>query len=314
MLLQGSQSAFAVRQLNALASLGDAEFKVFSQFGEDGIIEWLVSRLTGIPRTFVEFGVEDYSESNTRFLLRNRNWRGLVIDGSAVNIDCIRRRNSFWKNDLTAVAAFVDRDNINGLLADNRFTGELGVLSIDVDGNDYWIWQAIRAVNPWIVIVEYNAVLGDLEALTIPYDPRFVRGRAHQSNLYFGASIKAFVHLGETLGYSLVGSNRAGHNAFFVRNDLLQEIAERIADGRPLPSLFRESRGADGGLSFACGAARRELIAELVVVDVVDGETQRLADVGEIYSPHWREIMGSGSATGVKVISATQSIGEPRQP
>jgi hypothetical protein len=314
MLLQGSQSAFAVRQLNTLPCLGEAEFKVFSQFGEDGIIEWLVSRLSGIPRTFVEFGVEDYSESNTRFLLRNRNWRGLVIDGSAVNIDCIRRRNSFWKHDLTAVAAFIDRDNINGLLADNRFAGELGVLSIDVDGNDYWIWQAIKAVTPWIVVVEYNAVLGDLEALTIPYDPGFVRGRAHESNLYFGASIKALALLGETLGYSLVGSNRAGHNAFFVRNDLMQQIAGLIADGRPLPSLFRESRGADGCLTFACGEARREVIAELTFVDVVNGETRRLADVGEIYSRHWRDIMGSGGAKGVKDIDGMQSIREQKQP
>ena len=215
MLLQGAQAAFAVRQMNKLSSLGDAEFKVFSQFGEDGIIEWLISRLSDIPRSFVEFGVEDYTESNTRFLLRNRNWRGLVMDGSAANIDRVRGYHSFWKHDLTAVAAFIDRDNINGLIADNNFGGQLGVLSIDLDGNDYWIWETTAAVSPWIVIVEYNAVLGDVQPITIPYDSSFIRGHAHRSNLYFGSSIKALEHLGEVRGYSLVGTNRAGHNAFF---------------------------------------------------------------------------------------------------
>jgi hypothetical protein len=296
MLLQGAQSAFAVRQMNNLSSLGDAEFKVFSQFGEDGIIEWLISRLSGIPSSFVEFGVEDYTESNTRFLLRNRNWRGLVMDGSAANMEHVRRYHSFWKHDLTAVAAFIDRDNINGLIADNNFAGELGVLSIDLDGNDYWIWETTTTVNPWIVIVEYNAVLGDVRPVAMPYDSSFVRGHAHRSNLYFGSSIKALEHLGEVRGYSLVGTNRAGHNAFFVRNDLLQRFEGLIADRRPLPSLYRESRATDGSLSYMRGVARRDAIGEMPVVDVVSGETLRLADTGDIYSPHWLEIMG-GSAT-----------------
>lgn len=296
MLLQGAQSAFFVRQMNKLSSLGDAEFQVFSQFGEDGIVEWLISRLSGIPRSFVEFGVEDYTESNTRFLLRNRNWRGLVMDGSAANMHRVRSHHSFWKHDLTAVAAFIDRENINGLIADNNFAGELGVLSIDIDGNDYWIWETINVVNPWIVIVEYNAVLGDVRPVSIPYDSSFVRGRSDRSHLYFGASIKAFQYLGEVRGYSLVGTNRAGNNAFFVRSDLLQRVEGLIADSRPLPSLFRESRAPDGRLSYMRGVARHGVIAEMPLVDVVSGETLRLADASEIYSPHWLDIMGGSAA------------------
>jgi hypothetical protein len=281
--------------MDRLSSLSDAEFKVFSQFGEDGVIEWMTSRLADIPRSFVEFGVEDYTESNTRFLLRSRNWRGLVMDGSAVNIDRVRKHHSFWKHDLTAVAAFIDRDNINSLIADNNFAGELGVLSIDLDGNDYWIWESIRVADPWIVIVEYNAVLGDLRPVTIPYDPSFARSHAHRSNLYFGSSIRALEHLARARGYSLVGTNRAGHNAFFVRNDLMQHFEGVIADRRPRPSLYRESRAADGRLSYARGVARRHLIDDMPVVDIATGETRRLGESGGIYSPYWLQIMGESA-------------------
>src|SRR5258706_2410963 len=174
MLLQGSQAALTVRDWNVIRTLGDVEFRVFSQWGEDGIIEWIVSRIPDIPRTVVEFGVEDYAESNTRFLVQRRNWRALVMDGSAANVDRLKRHRMYWHHDITALIAFIDRENINSLISDHGFGGDIGILSIDLDGNDYWVWEAITVASPLIVITEYNTTLGDLEPLTIPYDRRFL--------------------------------------------------------------------------------------------------------------------------------------------
>jgi len=291
LLLQGTQAALQLRGLDRLASLQDAEFKVFSQWGEDGIIEWLVSRLPGIPQSFVEFGVEDYTEANTRFLLAHRNWRGLVIDGDAQNIEKIRGRQNAWKHDLMALCAFVTRDNIDGLICGAGFGGEIGLLSVDIDGNDYWVWEAIRAVQPWIVIVEYNAVLGDLKPLSIPYDPGFSRMAAHHSALYWGASATAFERLAAQRGYSLVGSNRAGNNLFFVHNDVSGAIVSAIADRRARPSLYTEARDRQGMLTFTRGALRRDLINDRPVTDIDTGSTAALADMGELYSPYWSAIL-----------------------
>jgi len=290
LVLQGTQAAMQVRQMDRLAALGDAEFKVFSQWGEDGIIEWLVSRLAGIPESFVEFGVEDYSEANTRFLLCHRNWRGLVIDGAPENIACLQQRQNYWRHNLSAVASFITRDNIDSLIAGAGFAGDIGLLSIDIDGNDYWVWEAVTAVKPWIVIVEYNAVLGDIRPLSIPYQADFRRMGAHHSALYYGASVPAFEHLAARLGYTLAGSNRAGNNLFYVRNDVGTGLIASITDRRPRPSLYAEARDRAGDLALTYGIARRALIDALPVTDIISGQTAALSQMGDLYSPHWTAI------------------------
>jgi hypothetical protein len=259
---------------------------VFSQMGEDGIIEWLVQNLPIRSERFIEFGVEDYVESNTRYLLRNRNWRGLVLDASVKNIESIKNDELFWKHDITARSAFITKENINEIIAQCGYAGGIGLLSIDIDGNDYWVFEAIDVVEPDIVICEYNAVLGDVHALTIPYDPAFQRGIAHYSLLYFGASIRALERAAARKGYALVGSNGAGHNAVFVRADLASRLS--IEDRRALPSLFRESRNEDGSLSHVGGLDRAALIAHMPVLDVDTGRTAPLGSFGNLYSPAWR--------------------------
>src|SRR3984885_12862656 len=148
------------RALKGAVPFARTEFQVFSQFGDDGIIQYVIGRV-GLPiaeQRFVEFGVENYREANTRFLLLNDNWSGLVIDGSDEHISFIRRDPIYWKYYLTARAHFVTRENINSILRDAGFQGRIGILSIDVDGIDYWIWEAITAVDPALVIVEYNSL------------------------------------------------------------------------------------------------------------------------------------------------------------
>lgn len=266
----------AIRQIAAagvLPRLADAELRVFSQFGDDGIIQYLVRLLDIRPTSFVEFGVENYTEANTRFLLVNDNWRGLILDANQGYMESVRRDSMYWRHDLTAVAAFIDRDNINGLIADQGFRGELGILSVDIDGNDYWVWERIDVVQPSLVIVEYNSVFGSRRAVTIPYDPAFYRTSAHFSNLYWGCSLKALCLLAERKGYAFVGCNSAGNNAYFVCRDRLGPLRPLSAEEGYVESRFRESRDADGNLTFLSGDARRQAIAHLGVVDVESGET-----------------------------------------
>jgi hypothetical protein len=269
-------------QMGTLDDIRAAEFKVFSQFGEDGIIQYLI-RKAAVPaqsRTFVEFGVESYDEANTRFLVLNDNWRGLIMDGSSSNMRRVRDSSIYWRHNLVAVDAFVDVDNINKLISDAGFAGEIGLLSVDIDGNDYWVWEKIDVVNPIVVVAEYNSVFGSRHAVTVPYDKNFDRGRAHSSHLYWGASLKALVELGKRKGYAFVGSNNAGNNAFFVRRDRLNGQKELTAAEGYVESQFRESRDKAGNLTFLSGAARLQEIIDLPIYDVERNSVVRLGDLG----------------------------------
>jgi hypothetical protein len=258
-----------------VSDLNACEFKVFSQFGEDGVIQRLVRFLPIANRTFIEFGVENFAESNCRFLMMNDNWRGFVMDGSAKRIAEIRGLPDVWKFDLTARAAFVTRENVNELLASSGFDADLGILSVDVDGNDYWIFEAIGAVTPRVVIMEYNALFGATRNITVPYDAKFEKYHGHHSGLYFGASLGALASLAARKGYALVATESSGVNAFFVRNDLVggdlraRTVAEAYHD-----TNVRQSRGADGKLDYLDAKGRTAAIRGLPVMNVDTGAVE----------------------------------------
>jgi hypothetical protein len=256
------------------------EFGVFSQWGEDGLIAYLVDHVAIDRPWFVEFGVEDYREANTRFLLMTRDWRGLVIDGSETHVRSIRADDISWRHELESRCAFVTRDNINALLGDAGFSGDIGLLSIDIDGNDYWVWEAIDIVSPRIVVAEYNSLWGPSRAVTVPYDADFVRTRKHHSNLYYGASITALAQLGRRKGYSLVGGNSAGNNAFFVRDDVRGAIPTVTPEHAYRRARFREGRDTDGKLTFDDFAARRRVLGSLLVHDLETGRDVSIESLG----------------------------------
>jgi hypothetical protein len=261
------------------AGVREAEFRVFSQFGEDGIIQYLVQRVPIENEVFVEFGVEDYSESNTRFLLVNDNWRGLVMDGGDRHLAFIRRTGLDWRHDIEAKVAFVDRDNINRLIASAGIRGDIGLLSVDIDGNDYWVLEAIDVVSPRILVVEYNSNFGPEAAVTVPYDPDFERRRAHWSQLYWGASLAALDGLARRKGYALIGGNSAGNNAFWVREDVLGEVPRVTVDEAYAVSRFRESRDESGALSYVRDQrARLAIIRNMPLWDVEAERTVTVAD------------------------------------
>jgi hypothetical protein len=275
--------------MHQINGLQDVEFCVSSQFGEDGIIDWLVEKAE-IPRPvqcFVEFGVENYQEANTRFLLQNRNWRGLILDGNPKLAEGLKRDPLFWRHDLTVESSFITRENINNLISDASFAGDIGLLSVDIDGNDYWVWQAIEVVRPIIVICEFNAVFGNIHAISVPYDPQFVRNHKHPSYLYFGASLPALCSLSAKKGYSFVGTTLAGNDAFFVRNDHAPKVLNAMKKVAAYCSRTREARDETGALIYTSGKARFDLIAGLPVVQVETGNVVNLKDLHPIATPDW---------------------------
>lgn len=260
-------------------NIHESEFKVFSQFGDDGIIQYLINNIEIENKKFIEFGVENYNESNTRFLLINNNWKGLVIDGNEENIDYIRHDPIYWKYDLTAVHCFIDKGNINKVIYDCNFSGKIGVLSIDIDGNDYWIWESINVVDPIIVIIEYNSIFGKKHAITIPYNPTFNRTKAHYSNLYYGCSLKALYLLAEKKGYVFVGSNSNGNNAYFIRKDKIGNIKSVDIESGYVMSRFRESRYPKGHLSYVSGDERLKIIEDMLIYDIEKDILTKIKDL-----------------------------------
>ncbi len=261
--------------------LAQTEFKVFSQFGDDGIIQYVLQRLdlSAAEQRFVEFGVESYTEANTRFLLLNNNWSGLVMDGSEDYMASVRKDEIYWRHDLTALARFITRENINALLEEAGFKGRIGLLSIDIDGNDYWVWEAITVVDPALVIVEYNSLFGANAAVTIPYQADFTRNKAHYSNLYWGTSLAALCHLASQKNYVWIGCNSAGNNAYFVRkSEAHRFVCPKLPEGF-VAAKFREGRNPEGRLTYASQQAGFALVEHLPVCDVVKNQTCRLAEI-----------------------------------
>lgn len=259
--------------------LQDHEFQVYSQSGEDGIIQFLLHQIGITYKIFVEFGVERYTESNTRFLLIHNNWSGMVIDGLPSHIDFIKQDRLYWQQALTAVHAFIDKDNINELISGNGITGPIGLLSVDIDGNDYWVWQAINCVDPVIVVCEYNSLFGPTRKVTVPYDKQFIRSKAHHSHVYYGASLAALTHLAQEKGYILVGVNSRGNNVFFVKAAYAQLFQAVTPEQVYVRAQFREGRDIDGNLNFMDFEQAREAIRDLPLYDI---ETEQLIRVKDL--------------------------------
>lgn len=249
----------------------ECEYQVFSQGGDDGLIQRLIRVMPITERFFVEFGVQNYLESNTRFLLMKNNWSGLVLDGSQKNIDFIQRDSLYSRYTLQAKCAFVTTANINHLLESHLPTKAIGLLSIDIDGNDYWVWQAINSVEPAIVVTEYNFRFGPSRAVTVPYAENFVRGQAHYSHIYYGASLKALWILAQGKGYDLVCCNSYGNNAFWVRKDLRPPSVRALTSEEAYcAGKFREARDSEGRLAFLTHEEEQKILETLPLVEIRD--------------------------------------------
>tara|TARA_B100000579_G_scaffold38824_1_gene27129 strand:- start:266 stop:1189 length:924 start_codon:yes stop_codon:yes gene_type:complete len=268
-------------KLKKIEKIEDIEFKIFSQFGDDGIIQFLIDKLEidYEYQNFIEFGVEDYSEANTKFLLLNNNWSGLILDSSNENIENIKKKIFFWKFELEAIKSFITKENINSIITNSNINRKkIGILSIDIDGNDYWVWKEINVIDPLIVIVEYNSTFGFEKKISIPYKQDFERSKAHHSNLYWGASIEALKFLAKQKGYKFLTTNSAGNNAYFIKENIFDKIKLDLKKNT-YQSKFRESRDESGKKTFINYDQRLSIIGHLEVEDV---ETNKLYKISEL--------------------------------
>jgi hypothetical protein len=253
------------------------EFRVYSQFGDDGIIQWLIHELNIEKGKFIEFGVGDYYESITHFLLINNRFAGFVMDGSKENIDAVRHSSMYWRYKLNAHQYFIDRDNVQSLLALSGFK-KIELLHIDLDGNDYYILDALDLsdLDPDILILEYNPTFGKDRAVSVPYDPMFSRMSAHYSGKYYGASLLALNNLAESKGYYFIGCNSAGNNAYFLANRFLSKIpVTNIWDGFQ-ENGYRESRDKNGELAYLSVNKEIDRVRGLEVFDTTSGRNIEL--------------------------------------
>lgn len=240
-LHQAVQRLLANQYREGLASTGaqiplsDTEFRCFSQNGEDGILLYLFSVIGTTCKRAIEIGAGDGLHCNTANLIIHHGWDALLIDGSASGIERGRRfyaqcrDTNIWPP--TLVHAWVTAENVNHLIRENGFAGEADLLSLDIDGMDYWILNAIDCVQPRVIVVEYQDILGPDRAVTVPYDSRFFAHRDGPANApvdYSGASLPAFVKLARRRGYRLVGCQSYGFNAFFVRDDVAPDALPEI--------------------------------------------------------------------------------------
>ena len=268
LILKAKVLSLKNKNLKKIKDLSVVEFQVYSQWGEDGIIDWLISKFPQIPKNFLEIGTQDYKESNTRFLLINRNWDGFLIEGDKGDVQKIKSQRIYWKHNLKIRNKFITKDNINDVVQRFNVPKNLGLLSLDIDGVDYWVLKELSTLNPSIVICEYNSLFGEKKSITVPYKENFIRSKEHYSNLYYGASIQAFIDIMKTKNYFLIGTNTAGNNAFFVRKDLWKILNKMILNKKIFMSKFRESRDQKGKLSFLDKKESLNLIRNKHVIDL----------------------------------------------
>lgn len=216
----------------ALPSLNEVEFRAFSQNGEDGILLYIFSLIGVHSSTCVEICAGDGIQCNSANLILNHGWNGLLVDG---NEDNVSKGVGFYSSHPDTfsfppkfVHAWVDREGINNLILDNGYSGDVDLLSLDLDGVDYWIWDAIEVISPRVVVAETQCIWGADRSVTVPYRRDFSSPLVNGFGVYSGASLPAFARLAKRKGYRLVGTQALGFNAFFIRNDLAVEIFPEV--------------------------------------------------------------------------------------
>ena len=267
------------RYFKKIKDLSDVEFQVYSQWGEDGIIDWLINKFPEIPKSFLEIGTQDYRESNTRFLLINKNWDGFLIEADKAAIKDIKSQRVYWKHNLRAINEFITKDNINNIIKKFNIPKKLGLLSLDIDGVDYWVLNKLSVLDPSIIICEYNSLFGQKKSVTVPYKENFIRSDMHHSNLYYGASIKAFIDLMKKKNYFLIGTNSAGNNAFFVKKNIWNKARKLIINKKVFDSKFRESRNTKGELTFLDKKSSLELIQNKLIIDLKNKNKKKIFEL-----------------------------------
>lgn len=278
-------AALAVRRAGTprFRDLWDAELRVFSQWGEDGILDYLCDCLDLAKPCAVEFGAGDFGECNTRFLAEHRQASVVPVDIHDHLLSSVRSLDLYWRNSIFPFEEWITPGNAPELLDKAReLMGRVDIVSLDIDGNDYWVAESLDLRGVRIVVVEYNAVFGHERAITVPRDDAFDRKKAHPSGLYYGASLPAWLQLLEDRGFTFLGTNRACSNAFFCRTTEVARVPVDVPDAAGLQKYMdcrvRECCDPSGRFNHLSGDDRLAAIEGLPVVDPATNAILTLAE------------------------------------
>jgi len=229
-LLLSLRYAELARHGDPLPSFDDVAFRAYSQNGEDGVLHFVFSLIKTTNKKCVEICAGDGIECNTANLIINHGWTGLLVDGNQAKV--ARGREFYGMISETRiwppkfVQAWITAESVNSILRDNGMTGEIDLFSLDIDGNDYWIWKAIDCIQPRVVILEFQKAWE--ESVSMRYTPDYVWPGFRDPKSLSGASLPAFVNLGRKKGYRLVASHRC-LNAVFVQEGVGEQFFPEIS-------------------------------------------------------------------------------------
>jgi hypothetical protein len=214
-------------------------FDLYSSSGEDGILLYVFSLIGFGDRRCIDIGAGAIAGSNVANLIVHHGFHALLVDA---NGEALENARAYYRERMPlapeVIATRIDADNANRLIGERGFEGPLDLLCIDIDGIDYWIWKAIDAAEPRVVVIEYQDILGPERAWTVPYRPDFDVSAFEVNRdryTYCGASLRSLTRLGADKGYRLVGCNRGGWNAFFVKRGVGEEELPEVS----VESCFR---------------------------------------------------------------------------
>ena len=284
-VMLGQQAILACRALYpTIKKLHDAEVRVFSQWGEDGILEYLFTKLEISKPKIVEFGVDTFDECNSRFAAEFRNASVYMVDLNKNLISSVEKLVIFWRNSLFPVIDHITPHNaLNHLNTAKTLMDGVDVLSLDIDGNDYWVLKALDLEAVSIVICEYNPIYGGEVECTIERNDEFDRVQAHYSCLHYGMSLKAAISLMESKGFVFIGSNRAGNNAFFLKKELIHLLNITLPDVDNLKDFIdwrvRESRDINGNLNYQWPQNSRKEIADCLVFNIENAKVIKVSQI-----------------------------------
>lgn len=258
-----------------ITDLTETEVKIFSQNGEDGIINYLVDKLKLNNKNFVEIGVGNYRESNTRFLYNTYHPKGLIIDCIDGMEKKVKPFVNLWKGDLRICNKQINSDNILDTL-NQECDYEIDIFSIDIDSVDYWIIEKLKKNISKIFVAEYNPVFGSEFEVTVPNISGFERNKYHYSNLCYGMSLRALINLMDKKNYYFIGTNLQKINAFFISKDFNKEEFFKNIKIKDLDnytnSNIRDSRDKNNNLSYLSGDKKFKEIEECRVINLKDNK------------------------------------------
>jgi hypothetical protein len=268
-----------------IENLNDVDYKIFSQNGEDGIVDYLLYQLKIEKPKFLEIGVGDYTEANTRFIFERTSPKGLVIDSIQDLEIKIKKNLAVWRGELNIINKSVNSNNIIEILKFNDAMNDLDLFSLDIDGIDYWILNELPNNFSKIAIIEYNPVFGSDMEVSVPNIDNFDRTKYHYSNLCFGMSLKAAIKIMENKNFYFVGSNLFRNNAFFISNDFDKNkyFSNLIINEykKYIDSNFSESRDKTNKLNYLNKKRQINTIMNCEVIDL-SNQNKQLKKIKEI--------------------------------